>query len=457
MPDVNLSQIQQQLQTEVAKSYLSVEYNPDDVLAVALSGVNLNEVNIIVVDTIEDLPNLKYATFPSGMIYFINQFGIFAINSTNKWLTLDGVTLRTDTFFSSVWAWGCNASGPLGDNTTVNKSSPVSVVGGFTDWCQVSAGGIHSLGVRQGGTAWAWGCNNTGQLGTNNAISRSSPVSVVGGFTDWCQVSAGCGHSLGVRQSGTAWAWGNNNNGQLGDSTLTSRSSPVSIVGGFADWCQVSAGTCHSLGVRQNGTAWAWGGNGQGRLGNNTTTGGSSPVSVVGGFTDWCQVSAGDAHSLGVRTGGTAWAWGNNLQGRLGDNTLVSKSSPVSVVGGFCDWCQISAGCRHSLGVRTGGTAWAWGSNSYGLLGDNTAVSKSSPVSVVGGFTDWCQVSAGRYHSLGVRTGSTAWAWGLNNCGQLGDNTLVSKSSPVSVAGGFCDWCQVSAGISHSLGLRLKQ
>jgi alpha-tubulin suppressor-like RCC1 family protein len=354
----------------------------------------------------------------------------------------------------TTWAWGLNCNGQLGDNTTVSKRSPVSVVGGFTDWCQVSAGFCHSIGVRQSGTVWSWGFNSSGQLGDNTTVARSSPVSVVGGFTDWCQISAGNNHSLGVRQEGTAWAWGSNLQGRLGDNTTVCKSSPVSVVGGFTDWCQVSAGDSHSLGVRQSGTAWGWGFNSSGQLGDNTNVSKSSPVSVVGGFCDWCQVSAGTFHSLGVRQGGTAWGWGNNGQGRLGDNTTVCKSSPVSVVGGFTDWSQVSAGLSQSLGLRQNGTLWAWGVNSSGQLGDNTTVSKSSPVSVVGGFTDWCQVSAGDSHSLGVRQSGTAWGWGANGSGQLGDNSITGRSSPVSVVGGFCDWCQVSASCRHSLGLK---
>ena len=156
--------------------------------------------------------------------------------------------------------------------------------------------------------------------------------------------------------------------------------------------------------------AYAWGGGGSGRLGNNDTADKNSPVSVVGGYTDWCQVSAGTKNSLAVRTNGTAWAWGYNTCGSLGDNTTVSKSSPVQVVGGFTDWCQISAGGffgnaeRHSVAVRTNCTAWAWGRASGGRLGDNTTVSKSSPVSVVGGFTDWCQVSASYDSGAGIRS-----------------------------------------------------
>jgi alpha-tubulin suppressor-like RCC1 family protein len=358
----------------------------------------------------------------------------------------------------SAWAWGDNTCGVLGDNTTTNRSSPVSVVGDFTDWCQVAAGRTHSLGVRCNGTAWAWGTNSCGVLGDNTVTPKCSPVSVVGEITDWCQVAAGSLHSLAVKRNGTAWAWGNSGAGRLGDNQLDlNRCSPVSVVGGFTDWCQVSAGGGHSLGVRQNGSAWAWGCNQYGRLGDGTTTNKSSPVSVVGGFTDWCQVSAGFRHSLGVRQNGSAWGWGYNRDtqaGVLGDNTVVTKSSPVSVVGGFTDWCQVSAGAGHSLGVRQNGTAWAWGCNTNGRLGNGFTGEQSSPVSVVGGFTDWCQVSAGCLHSLGVRQNGTAWAWGDGLSGRLGDNTTTNRCSPVSVVGGFTDWCQVGAGDCHSLGVR---
>ena len=352
------------------------------------------------------------------------------------------------------YAWGANIGGYLGDNTTTTRSSPVSVVGGFTDWVQVSGGNGHSLGLRANGTAWGWGFNQYGRLGDGTTTNRSSPVSVVGGFTDWVQVSAGSRHSLGLRANGTAWGWGANYQGYLGDGTTTNRSSPVSVVGGFTDWVQVAAGYQHSLGLKSNGTAWAWGYNDSGRLGDGTITYKSSPVSVVGGFTDWVQLDAGGSHSLGLRANGTAWAWGNNRFGYLGDGTTTDRSSPVSVIGGFTDWAQVSAGSfSHSLGLRTNGTTWAWGANNGGYLGDGTTVNKSSPVSVVGGFTDWVQVSAW-YHSLAVRANGTAWAWGYNGSGQLGDNTTTSRLSPVSVIGGFTDWVQVSAGSRHSLGIR---
>ena len=402
------------------------------------------------VNYVDDILELPAASVSNGYMYYIPGLGIYYSNGTT-WTSIDPVVYN-----NSAWAWGYNDQGQLGDGTTANKSSPVSVVGDFTDWCQISAGFCRaSLGVRQNGTAWSWGSNDNGQLGVNSTVNKSSPVSVVGGFTDWCQVSSGRLHSLAVRTNGTAWGWGSGASGKLGDNTTTAKSSPVSVVGGFTDWCQVSAGTDHSLAVRTNGTAWGWGVNGYGQIGDSTTAAKSSPVSVVGGFTDWCQLSAGEDFSLGVRQNGTAWGWGGATLGKLGDGTVTNRTSPVSVVGGFTDWCQVAAGNNHSAAVRTTGTAWAWGYASYGRLGNNCTTNRSSPVSVVGGFTDWCQISAGNDHSLALRTNGTAWSWGQTKYwGQLGTNSTVPRSSPVSVIGGFTDWCQISAGNRKSLAIR---
>ena len=364
--------------------------------------------------------------------------------------------------YTNLWAWGSNTYGQLGDNSTANRSSPVSVVGGFTDWIQVSNGTVHSLGLRSNGTIWSWGNAAAGRLGDGTVANKSSPVSVVGGFTDWTQVSAGQFHSVGLRANGTAWAWGVNLDGQLGDfsGSNASKSSPVSVVGGFTDWIQLSASLTHTSGVRANGTAWAWGNNSGGKLGDNSITNKSSPVSVVGGIVDWIQISAGSVHTSGVRANGTAWAWGNNSGGQLGDNTTVGKSSPVSVIGGFVDWIQISAGQSaggpFSLGLRANGTAWAWGNGGSGKLGDGTAVGKSSPVSVVGGFTDWLQISGGNNHSVGIRANGTAWAWGANGSGEFGNGIAsLGSTSPVSAAVGFTDWVQLNASaFAVSFGIR---
>jgi alpha-tubulin suppressor-like RCC1 family protein len=445
----NIDNLQIQLQTAINKAAAEaiIDETSDTVyylqLAKAIQSLNMGQIR-----TVATFSNLPTAATHEGWLIFVEADERLYFSDGSAWAGIAPITV------TQAWAWGSNTNGRLGDNSTINRSSPVSVVGGITTWQQLSAGNAHSLGLTQAGIAYAWGNNSNGRLGDNTITSQISPVTVVGGITNWQQLSAGNAHSLGLRTTGTAWAWGLNTSGQLGDNTGTNKSSPVSVVGGFTDWCQISAGSYHSLGTRQNGTSWAWGCNVDGQLGDNSIVSRSSPVQVLGDFTDWCQLSAGNSHSLGTRQNGTAWAWGNNGYGRLGDNTITSRSSPVSVVGGFTDWCQISAGGCHSLGTRQSGTAWAWGNNAQGRLGDNTVANKSSPVSVVGGFTDWCQVSAGGFHSLGVRTGGTAWAWGNNGQGRLGDDTIVSRSSPVSVVGGFTDWCQVSGGVAHSLAIR---
>jgi len=358
---------------------------------------------------------------------------------------------------SLLLSWGSNRAGRLGDNTTTTfRTSPGLVAGAFTDWCAVSSAFNHTVALRTDGTLWSWGCN-AGRLGDGTTSARSSPVSVVGGFSDWCQVGANRYHSVAVRSAGSLWEWGCNHCGQLGDNTTITKSSPVSVVGGFSDWCGADAGFCHTVAVRTSGSVWAWGLATYGQLGDNTNITRSSPVSVVGGFSDWLTVAAGLQQSAAVRSNGSAWAWGRNGSGELGDNTTTLKSSPVSVVGGFSDWCKISASNAFNIAGRNNGSLWGWGTNDAGQLGNGvtTPFATPSPAAVVGGFTDWCQASAGSAHSMAVRTNGTAWAWGTNYCGALGDNTTINKSSPVGVVSGFTDWCQVSAGVS-SMAIRQK-
>jgi alpha-tubulin suppressor-like RCC1 family protein len=413
---------------------------------------SLEQKGVVTVYYETDLPA---ASLNKGRFVYITSTGKYTFSNGTTW-NINNILVKFDI---NAYAWGNNSLGQLGDNTIVSRSSPVSVLGGFTDWIQIADLGFGNVGIRANGTAWAWGYGGFGNLGDNTAVTRSSPVSVVGGFTDWVQVSAGNDFALGLRANGTAWAWGNGGAGRLGDGTAAIRSSPVSVVGGFTDWIQLSAAAFHSMGIRANGTAWAWGTNSFGRLGDNTSVSKSSPVSIVGGFTDWIQLSGGGNHALGIRANGTAWAWGRNSNGQLGNNAglTLSISSPVSVVGGFTDWIQVSGGYTHSLGLRANGTAWAWGYNGVGIgrLGDNTTTTRSSPVSVVGGFTDWAQLSGGKYHSLGLRTNGTAWAWGTNTAGRLGDNSVLNRSSPVSIVGGFTNWIQVSSGPTaiHSTGI----
>ena len=402
-----------------------------------------------VVATIADLPN---AVANEGRLVYVVAEEDFYFSRGVDWTTTFNTTAGF--FKQSAYAWGNNNQGQLGDNTAVNKSSPVTVVGGITNWSQVSAGNRHSLGVANG-IAYAWGNGSNGLLGTGGTESASSPVTVAGGITNWSQVSAGGYHSLGIA-GGVAYAWGANimfgtPTGSVGDGTVIDKSSPVAVIGGITDWSQVSAGfTGQSLGIA-NGIAYAWGNNPIGQLGVNDILKYSSPVTVVGGITDWSQVSAGNSHSLGIANG-IAYAWGNGSNGLLGTGGTESASSPVTVAGGITNWSQVSAGLSHSLGIA-GGVAYAWGANTSGQLGDGSTSTRLSPVTVVGGITNWSQVSAGLSHSLGVTLSGIGYGWGSNSNGRLGDNTLINRSSPVTVVGGITNWSQVSAGSYFSLAI----
>ena len=282
----------------LVNNYVTGSSSVEDVMEVALSLWALDETNVVTVPDKFSLPELLYYTGTTPLVCFVVDIDVFAISSNKKWITFDGRTLVADS--QLLLGWGNNAFGQLGDNTTTSRIFPGGVAADFSDWCQICAGTQHTAAVRTGGSAWAWGSNCYGRLGDNTTTSRSSPVSVVGGFCDWCQISAGNSHTAAVRTGGSAWTWGCNSYGRLGDNTITSRSSPVSVVGGFTDWCQISAGGQHTAAVRTNSSAWAWGSNYSGRLGNNTSTNTSSPVSVVGGFTNWCKISAGCCHTAAI-------------------------------------------------------------------------------------------------------------------------------------------------------------
>lgn len=311
----------------------------------------------------------------------------------------------------------------------------------------------------QTGQLSTWGWNMFGQLGDNTTSSRSSPGSVAGSGS-WKFAASGCWHMFGIKTDGTLWSWGTNSGGQLGDNTKSSRSSPVSVLNGGNNWKQVS-GAMHTAGIKDDGTLWTWGHNSFGELGDGTTTSRTSPITTAGGGTNWKQVACGSVTNYpnytsgmtaAIKTDGTLWTWGNNIYGQLGDGTSLNRSSPVSVFGGGNNWKQVTTGYFHTLAIKTDGTLWSWGYNNFGQLGTNNTSTYSSPVTVVGGGTNWKLVASGDRHVLALKTDGTIWGWGLNNSGNLGDGTMTNRSSPVSVATTTNTWNSISVG-SSSIGL----
>jgi alpha-tubulin suppressor-like RCC1 family protein len=361
-----------------------------------------------------------------------------------------------------LWSWGQAVSGQLGDNTTVNKSSPVQTVSGGINWKSVSVGGTHETAIKTDGTLWLWGNNAGSQLGDNTFASKSSPIQTVSSGTNWLQVSGGSNNTSAIKSDGTLWIWGNNAQGQLGDNTVTVQSSPIQTVAGGTNWKQValSSSSDTSTAIKTDGTLWLWGDGRTGELGNNNIIKVSSPIQTVSGGTNWKQVDCGSSYTAAIKTDGTLWLWGLNSSGQLGDNTRTNVSSPIQTVSGGTNWKQVACGANHTASIKTDGTLWLWGRNwiltgtpiptistVVGMIGTNVQIlNYSSPVQTVSGGTNWKQVDCGSYHTSCIKTDGTLWLWGLNSSGQLGDNTVVDKSSPIQTVSGGTNWKQVSGG-----------
>lgn len=354
---------------------------------------------------------------------------LIAPTSTIAGIRLDG----------SLWMWGAGNLGTLGDGTTVGKSSPVQTVAGGTDWSYITGGDRFFCAIKTNGTVWTWGRNPNGQLGDGTTVDKSSPVQEMTGSTDWKQVFCGASHTIAIKNGGTLWAWGSNSSGQLGDGTTVSRSSPVQTVAGGTNWNSVPVGgnwnTTTSSAIKTDGTLWLWGSGGSGILGNNSTTSRSSPVQTVAGGTTWKQVTIGIGHHAAIKTDGSLWTWGSNSDRNLGDGTTVNKSSPVQTTAGGTDWATVYAtGSSGNHAIKTDGTLWVWG-RSYTSSGQSLGLSGSagyvsSPTQQRFGTNTWVSAVGGRYVGIGIRTNGTPWFWGELSTAAT-DITAVPGSTPV--------------------------
>ena len=311
--------------------------------------------------------------------------------------------IKTD---GTLWGWGYNLYGSVGDGTSASyKSTPVQVAG--TNWKQVSMN-ISSAAIKTDGTLWTWGQNAVysppagggGMLGDNTQVDRSSPVQTVAGGNNWKLVCSGRYNKAAIKTDGTLWMWGYSNRGQLGDGTTTGKSSPVQTVAGGTTWKSVSVNWHHTLAIKTDGTLWGWGYNASGQLGVGDTTNRSSPIQAGAG-TNWRVVATGAYHSAGIKTNGTLWTWGFNGYGQLGNGTTASGTwTPTETVTAGTNWKLLAAGKYCTSAIKTDGTLWTWGQAQQGLLGDGTTVNKSSPVQIKG--NNWKMVACGQYHMLAV-------------------------------------------------------
>ena len=362
----------------------------------------------------------------------------------------------------NLFSWGRNNSGELGHNSTTQYSSPKQITGG--DWAKFYGGSTHDMdggkfkvhlkGLGGTGELYAWGNNHQGQFGDNSETTYSSPIQI-GSESTWTnKVNGDYGQTHAIKSDGTLWAMGYNHFGNLGQNDRTTRSSPVQIPG--TTWAAVVSHKAVAA-TKTDGTLWMWGSGDNGQLGQNNVVTYSSPVQIPG--TTWrnCVATSDSKHTLATKTDGTLWAWGDNAYGKLGVNSEVDYSSPVQIPG--TNWSEaIAVSFNTSIATKTDGTLWSWGENDKGELGLNGGASdrRSSPTQIPGTSwsTEWSQI-ASAYRSYAItKTDGTLWAFGDNGQGQLGQSSTTKYSSPVQV-GSDTDWESVSSNTYSFYGTKL--
>ena len=216
----------------------------------------------------------------------------------------------------------------------------------------VSAGAGHSVALKNDGSVWTWGDNRVGELG-NGIVGGVNPTPAqVPGLTGVTAIATFGAHTLALKADGTVWAWGDNHAGQLGHGTVGGNSPvPVQVIG-LSAMIHVIAGGIHSLALGSDGLVRAWGDNNFGQLGDGTFTTRSTPVFVGGGLSQVSVVAAGGAHSLAMKVDGTAWAWGNNTSGQLGTGNFTTRPLPTAI-SGLTGGLFLAGGGAHSLAIVT--------------------------------------------------------------------------------------------------------
>jgi Cutinase/Regulator of chromosome condensation (RCC1) repeat len=329
-------------------------------------------------------------------------------------------------------------TGPSSDwipgSLTLHVSTTVG--GGQTQAGKIAAGTNSSCAVTTAGAVKCWGWNGHGELGNGTTIDSLTPVDVVGLGSGVASVSAGYNGTCAVTTAGAVKCWGWNVGGELGNGTTTQSTTPVDVVGLGSGVASVSPGLYHTCALTTAGAVKCWGYNGDGELGNGTTTiGSNTPVDVVGLGSGVASVSAGNGHTCTVTTAGAVKCWGYNVGGVLGNGTTIDSNTPVDVVGLGSGVASVSAGFDHTCAVTTASAVKCWGWNGNGELGNGTTTNATTPVDVVGLGSGVASVSAGDYHTCAVTTDVVVKCWGLNTNGQLGNGTTTNAITPVGVIG----------------------
>ncbi|HOZ75929.1 MAG TPA: T9SS type A sorting domain-containing protein [Flavobacterium sp.] len=323
----------------------------------------------------------------------------------------------------TLYSCGSNTYGQLGRPSTFLSQRVLQQVGTESDWQSVATGARHSLAVKTDGSLWACGINIYGELGNGTNIFNSATFIQVGSDTNWLSIAAGSAISVGLKTDGSLWAWGHNQNMQLGDGTNITRNLPVQI--GTADWQAVSCGVGHIIALKNDGTIWGWGSNSNGQRGAGIYNG--YPIQI-GTDSNWQKVACGSYHSLAIKQDGSLWGWGANSSFQLGDDTTDDKSVPTPI-GTATNWQTVKGGYDHTIGLPNDGSLWWWGENALGLLYGRTPTR-------VGASWNWLNfesVSAAGDNSAALQSDGTLYCWGRNNEGCSGVGSSLDVEFPTQI------------------------
>jgi alpha-tubulin suppressor-like RCC1 family protein len=364
----------------------------------------------------------------------------------------------------TVLCWGNNSDGQLGNGSVVGGSTATVAVTGLTDAVALSAGALHTCALKANGSVVCWGRNAYGQLGDGSLTSRTTPVAVTG-LSDVVAVTAGGAYTCALKTNRNVVCWGWNVYGQLGDSTTTDRTTTVAVTG-LTDAVAVNAGGAHTCALKANGITVCWGYNSSGQLGDGTTTDRTKPVAVTG-LTDAVALSASFLHTCALKVNGSVACWGNNMSGELGDGTTVTRTNTVAVTG-LTNAVAISAGGNSSGGivyiylgrtcaVKANGSTVCWGDKSYNS--ESGEVQAQVTPSAVVGLTDTVAVSVSRVHTCVLKANGAIACWGNNTDGQVGDGSvggvkLVAVTAQGGGTGLLTDVVKLSASYSHTCALK---
>ncbi|MES1208325.1 MAG: hypothetical protein ABUS79_20505 [Pseudomonadota bacterium] len=347
-----------------------------------------------------------------------------------------------------LYCWGQNADGQIGDGTQRNASSrhAVMAIGDLAELASVGMGQFTTCACRRDGTAWCWGRNLEGELGTGAASATSTAPIQVPGITDCVQITGGANHSCVRHADGTVSCWGSNASGQLGQlasnvTTTCTESSGTKIpcltspaqVPNLSNVADIAAGEQHTCVRKTDRTVACWGDNTQGQLGDGTKTGRSAPAAVVGLGTDIVELAVGRFFSCARHATEKVSCWGGNGSGQVGDGTTVDATHPTDLAG-LSDVLHLALGRDHGCVVRDSATVSCWGGNAFGQLGNGTTTSSLTPVRVTG-LSDIQEIAVGSVHSCARSTTGQVSCWGENIVNEIGDGTTTNRWQPVSVAG----------------------